>query len=277
LRQFTASDGARIVYRDEGHGRPIVLLHGLMAHGGFFDPQAELADHFRLIRIDLRGHGGSQGDEHASIERLARDVAELSDALGLQEAIGIGWSLGASVLWRVLTGPASSRFVGAVVIDMSPRVLNDEGWELGLSAEHCDARTKAIRHDFESFAAAAGGAIFAQPEGEARHKLADWAGAEFCRNDPASIAAVWTSLVAEDIRPVLRHIRQPTLVAHGVASHLYGADTADHLVAALPHARAVAFAHSGHSPHLEEPERFNRIVREFAASLPPVRQEKPRA
>jgi pimeloyl-ACP methyl ester carboxylesterase len=36
LHVFTASDGARIAYRDSGRGTPIVLLHGLMAHAGFF-------------------------------------------------------------------------------------------------------------------------------------------------------------------------------------------------------------------------------------------------
>jgi hypothetical protein len=42
LRQFTASDGARIAFRDSGSGRPLVLLHGLMAHSGFFAAQHEL-------------------------------------------------------------------------------------------------------------------------------------------------------------------------------------------------------------------------------------------
>jgi pimeloyl-[acyl-carrier protein] methyl ester esterase len=40
----------------------------------------------------------------------------------------------------------------------------------------------------------------------------------------------------------------------------------------LPNASGVCFEHSGHAPHLDEPERFNLILRDFAASLPPVRQ-----
>ena len=59
MQFFTTSDGARIAYRDEGEGTPLVLLHGLMAHGGFFREQDELAGPFRLIRVDLRGHGAS--------------------------------------------------------------------------------------------------------------------------------------------------------------------------------------------------------------------------
>ena len=268
LRHFTASDGARIAYSDEGRGRPLVLLHGLMANAGFFESQRELADSFRVVAVDLRGHGRSPaGPVPPAIALLAEDVSALADELGLEGAVGIGWSLGAAVLWRVLTGPVSPRFVGAVVVDMTPRVLNDGDWDLGLSRETCQARSQAIRDDFPAFAAAAGQAIFASPGAEA-----DRAAAAFAANDPAAIGALWESLVEEDFRPLLPSIRQPTLVVHGARSHLYGADTADHLVAALPRARAVTFDRSGHAPHLEQPELFNSVLREFAADLPPVRQ-----
>src|SRR5688572_6855561 len=149
---------------------------------------------------------------------------------------------------------------------MTPRVLNDEDWDLGLSRETCEARSQAIRDDFPAFAAAAGQAIFAAPGAEA-----DRAASAFAANDPAAIGALWESLVAEDFRPLLPSIRQPTLVVHGAQSHLYGADTAGHLVEALPDARAIAFDRSGHAPHLEQAGLFNAVLRDFAAELPPVR------
>jgi pimeloyl-ACP methyl ester carboxylesterase len=268
VRHFTASDGARIAYSDEGRGRPLVLLHGLMADSGFFERQRPLSDSFRVIAIDLRGHGRSPaGPVPPTIALVAEDVTDLARTLELDGAVGIGWSLGAAVLWRVLTGPASQRFAGAVVVDMTPRVLNDEDWDLGLSRETCEARSQAIRDDFPAFAAAAGQAIFAAP-GDG----ADRAAAAFAANDPAAIGALWESLVEEDFRALLPTIGQPTLVLHGARSHLYGADTAGHLVEALPRARAVTFDRSGHAPHLEQPELFNATLCEFAASLPPVRQ-----
>lgn len=270
LQHFTASDGTRIAYCDEGEGRPIVLLHGLMAHGGFFEPQRGLADSFRVIRIDLRGHGDSRGGGAPTVADLAEDVGRLAQQLDLRGAIGVGWSLGASVLWRLLAGPASARFAGSVIIDMTPRVLNGDDWALGLPEEACEARTQAIREDFPAFASQAGAAIFAQPIGEARRPLAAWAGEEFARNDADAIGALWASLVGEDLRPALARIAQPTLVIHGAHSQLYGPGTAGHLVAALPNARAVPFARSGHAPHLEEPERFNAAIRDFAATLPPI-------
>ena len=273
MEYFTASDGARIAYEDVGQGRPLVFLHGLMAHRGFYDPQRVLSDEFRLITVDLRGHGSSaEAGSPLTVQQLAADVAALAAALDLSGAIGIGWSLGASVLWRVLAGPEGPRFAGSVTIDMTPRVLNAPAWQLGLSPELCDARTAAIRDDFSTFAVNAGQAIFAQPVADGKQALADWASFEFSRNDPAAIAAVWESLVEEDLRSDLARIFQPSLIVHGANSQLYGPGTADYLEDSLPNARAIRFDRSGHAPHLEEPEKFNRLIRDFAAGLPAFRE-----
>lgn len=273
MPHFTVRDGTRIAFRDEGAGRPLVLLHGMMAHGGFFARQGELARDFRLISVDLRGHGQSPGEAASlTVQTLAGDVAELIEHLDLQGAIGVGWSLGASVLWRLLSGQTSDRFAGAVIVDMTPKVLNDDGWTLGLSRDMCEARRQAMADDFGCFGMAAGSAIFAQPVRPELEPLAAWAGAEFARNDGNAIAAIWSSLVEEDARTALPRIAQPTLIIHGAHSQLYGAETAQYLAAALPDARAVTFPRSGHAPHFEEPERFNTLIHEFAASLPPVLQ-----
>jgi pimeloyl-[acyl-carrier protein] methyl ester esterase len=267
LLHFTASDGARIAYRDEGEGRPLVLLHGLMAHSGFFAGQQPLARDFRLIAIDLRGHGASEAGGALTVGQLARDVAELSETLDLQDAIGVGWSLGASVLWDVLSGPAGRRFAASVVVDMTARVENLDGWDLGLSPEACALRSAAIAADFRTFAMAAGQAIFSQPISDRMRETANWASAEFARNDPATIGAVWQSLVAEDFRPLLSRIRQPTLVIHGRHSQLYDAATAEYLARALPNAREVEFEGSGHAPQLEQGDLFNAAIRDFADRL----------
>jgi pimeloyl-ACP methyl ester carboxylesterase len=277
LKQFTAADGTRIAWEEAGSGRPLVLLHGLMAHRGFFEAQAPLAAQFRLIGVDLRGHGESSsslprsGEEGEDVlDRLATDIAELAEALDLDGAIGVGWSLGASVLWRVLAGQAGRRFAGAVIVDMTPKVLNEDGWRLGLTPEHCQARAAAFRDGFAEFTGIAGPAIFA-PDGDGA-SLGTWAGEQFARNDGAAMGAIWASLVEADLRPLLPRITQPTLIVRGAQSPLYGPETAEYLAGALPDARTVEFARSGHAPHLEEPERFNALVSEFAASLPRIRQ-----
>lgn len=272
LNRFAASDGADIAYHDEGEGRPLVFLHGLMANAEFFEPQRALAgEGFRVVRVDLRGHGRTaSGHPPPDLGRLAADVAELVQRLELEGAIAIGWSLGASVVWRLLAGPEAPRFAAGVVVDMTPCVLNDEDWTLGLSQEHVDARRQAIADDFPAFASAAGAAIFASPLDERTEPMARWASECFVRADARAVGALWSSLVEEDFREALPGIAQPMLVVRGAHSHLYGPETADHIVAALPDARGLTFDRSGHSPHLEQPERFNRALRDFAATLPPV-------
>jgi pimeloyl-[acyl-carrier protein] methyl ester esterase len=276
LRHFRASDGARIAYRDDGDGRPLVLLHGLMAHSGFFAGQQPLAGDFRLIGVDLRGHGASADAGGAlTVEQLAQDVSELAEALDLDEAIGIGWSLGASVLWNVLSGPSGRRFAASVVVDMTARVENVDGWDLGLSPDACALRSAAIAADFDTFATAAGQAIFSQPISAAMRETADWASREFARNDGATIGAVWQSLVGEDFRPLLPRISQPTLIVHGRHSQLYDAATAQYLARALPNASDIEFAGSGHAPQIEQSELFNKVIRDFADR--PTRTPRPNA
>lgn len=271
LAHYIASDGVRIVYDDEGEGRPLVLLHGLMADRSFFKAQRPLADRFRLIAVDLRGHGESRASTGLDLARLADDVGGIADRLALEGAIGIGWSLGAAVLWDVLAGPASPRFAGAVVVDMTPKVTNDHGWELGLGGEACEARSQAMENDFPAFATGAGQAIF-RPTGDAPVGEAQrWAGARFAANDAASISSLWRSLMRRDYRSTLAAISQPTLIIHGAHSHLYGPETAEHLGQAIPDSRIVRFEESGHSPHLEQPELFNRRIAEFASQLPQPR------
>jgi pimeloyl-[acyl-carrier protein] methyl ester esterase len=244
-----------------------------MAHGGFWSAQQPLADDFRLIAPDLRGHGGSRAEPSSvTVERLVRDTEELAEALDLQGAIVVGWSLGAAVAWPLLAGRASARFAGSVVVDMTPKVMNEDGWTLGLSPDLVEARAAAFRDGFATFAEAAGTAILAPPVVDGKAELAVWAGSEFARNDNRAMSALWASLAQEDYRSLLAGISQPTLIIRGAHSYLYGPETAGYLERALPNARIAEFANSGHAPNLEEPELFNSTIRDFAAGLAPARE-----
>jgi len=208
----------------------------------------------QLSRYDERGPGWYWNDIHTG------------EHTGTHLDAPVHWVTGRDGL-DVSQAPLSTLVAPAVVIDMTARVRNDARWDLGLSPEACAARSLAIRDDYESFAFSAGQAIFAQPVADAQSGLATWVSREFARNDPAAMAAVWESLVAQDMRVLLGSIRHPTLIVHGAHSSLYGDGTADHLVAALPEARALRFERSGHAPHLEEPDLFNATLTDFAGRL----------
>lgn len=271
MADFTASDGVRIHYEAVGFGQPLLLLHGLMAHGGFWAAQAPLADSFQLITPDLRGHGRSFADLRTlTVERLARDMEELAEALDVRETVVVGWSLGAAIAWPLLTGAASWRFAGSVVVDMTPKILNDAEWALGLSPELVEARSAAMRDDFAAFALAAGAAMLSPPIVDGKAALARWAGGQFARNDHRAMAALWHSLGVADFRPLLPRIEQPTLIMRGANSYLYGPETARYLADVTPNSDRFDFDRSGHAPNLEEAELFNTRIRDFAATLPRV-------
>jgi pimeloyl-ACP methyl ester carboxylesterase len=95
-------DGLRITALDwGGTGTPLLLLHPNGFCAGLFDPIARrVADTFRPIGIDLRGHGGSDAPstpDGFAFELMAADVLAVLDHLGVEEIVALGQSLGAGV------------------------------------------------------------------------------------------------------------------------------------------------------------------------------------
>ena len=89
----------RGAYRNDGSGAPLVLIHGVGGDSGNWDDMVpRLSAKFRVIRVDLRGHGRSAPlRAPCSVEHLARDVVEVIDALGVRACRLAGFSLGGQV------------------------------------------------------------------------------------------------------------------------------------------------------------------------------------
>ncbi|SFZ86729.1 Pimeloyl-ACP methyl ester carboxylesterase [Devosia enhydra] len=90
------------VRQSAGKGLPIVLVHGSGASKAVFDRQfsSPLSDLFRLVAIDLPGHGLSENSpdaSHYTLGGFSRSVGAVIDALGLERALIFGWSLGGHV------------------------------------------------------------------------------------------------------------------------------------------------------------------------------------
>ncbi len=98
-------NGITLAYRDIGGGNALVLLHGFQSTGQQWDPYIEdLADKYRLIIPDLRGHGRSLNPSGKFITReLAQDVLTLLDLLGIDSFSAIGTSMGAMTLLHAAT------------------------------------------------------------------------------------------------------------------------------------------------------------------------------
>src|SRR5476651_2094219 len=94
--RFMPAPGARLRFRDEGHGFPIVFIHGWTLDLEMWNPQATaLRDTFRIVRMDRRGFGASEGT--GSLLCDVQDLANLLDYLGLERVALVGMSQGARV------------------------------------------------------------------------------------------------------------------------------------------------------------------------------------
>lgn len=84
-------------FNDLGTGTPIVLIHGLGSKKEAWIPQHELANKYRLIIPDLRGHGETEMNEDLTVENFADDIINLLDNIDISSAFICGLSLGGIV------------------------------------------------------------------------------------------------------------------------------------------------------------------------------------
>ncbi len=263
-------DGGHLKYEDSGSGRPIVLLHGWGMRGEFFKAQiAALSTQFRIVVPDLRGHGDSSNlEENQSLSTLVDDVAELLVSLDLSQTMLIGWSMGAMVSWGVMQHQEAGRVSSMVSIDMIPRLLNDDTWKFGLrdgdSASVFSEVVARMLADWPGFTRIFVPRIVARGQHAKRKALVDWVIDKTEKNHPESMAQLWLSMASQDFRSQLAAIETPTLVTYGALSQLYSPAASEWVARQLPNSRRVGFANSGHSPHLEEPDAFNRAIETFA-------------
>lgn len=107
--EFFDADGVRLRYVDVGEGAPVILLHGFAlgvemnwAPTGLLE---SLPGEFRLIAVDLRGHGKSDkpGESDGYGPEFVNDVLRLMDHLGIRQAYVVGYSMGGRIALKLLT------------------------------------------------------------------------------------------------------------------------------------------------------------------------------
>ena len=265
--------GGILEFDDSGTGPAIVFLHGWSLGKVAFSIQSrELSDRFRVIVPSMRGHGNSVAfGPDDGIDTLASDLAALLEELGITEAILVGWSMGALVAWEMVRGPQRGRVKGIVTIDMVPKVLNCEDWPHGLRAGthlyDVDIDLTRMRDDWAAFSRAYVPKVFRQDESADRSELIDKMIGFVSNNDVESMANLWTKLVEADYVEAVQQLDIPTLITYGRRSQIYTEAAAEWMDENIPNSSRVAFDDSGHAPHLEEPQKFNDALADFAESL----------
>jgi pimeloyl-ACP methyl ester carboxylesterase len=274
----TTSDGVRLRVSDTGGGGiPLVMLHGWGQTAALFQGQLSgLEDSRRVIAYDMRGHGLSDKPDHGyRIARLAADLRDVLDALGIEQADVLGWSMGASVIWSYLELFGSARVRSLVLVDQPAAVI---AWPW-TTAER-SAQTGAIlpidglTRLAASIAADANGEVvqdfvrsmFSEPVDEGVWRVVS----EQIRQTPVHAAVpLLIDHAAQDWTDVLGRIDVPALVIGCEGSHV-GVRSQRELAARIPGARVHVFgreAASSHFPFLEATDAFNGLVDAFLCGV----------
>lgn len=264
-----------IPLQDLGSGPAVVLVPGLAATARFFEPlAADLARDHRVVITELPGHGRNTvtGGAAPTLAQAATQIAKAIDALDLHDVTLVGWSLGATVCYQLLSGPgpAAANVAGLVSVEQTPRLTVDPETDWthaafgGLDAAGARQLLKEVATDPDTFTSnlvQASFAVDSQPDPDLLTELV--AQARGC--DPAAVRALLVEALVQDWREPLAELELPTLFIHGARSRVYPTKVGSWLEQAVPGSRLVRFDASGHLPFLEERERFAGVIRDFVS------------
>jgi non-heme chloroperoxidase len=255
--------GLRLHVREWGRadGSPILLIHGFSQNHLCWVKQYEsaLADEFRLVAFDLRGHGMSEAPlepEHYTYGDLwADDVAAIIDELRLDRPVLVGWSYGAFVIGDYVRAHGQDRIAGIDFVGGGVKLGQAAFGTLigpGFLDHFADLTADDLPTNIRGMRAFLKGLVVKPLAAEDLESALCWSIVV-----PARIRA---NLAAReiDLDDVLRALEVPLLVTHGRGDPVALPAMAEHVLATLSTAEASWYEGVGHAPHLEEPERFNR-------------------
>lgn len=262
--------GVEVYYEDHGDGPPIVFVPGWTFSTEVFDRQVEhLAGRHRVIVVDQRSHGRSPVAGHGNnYGTLGADLVKLVEALELDQVVFVGWSFGALTNWSYLRHAGLDRVRAMVSVDLSPKPLSvvDTDWAEGPLDEIAGAyneflTTPAGHRAFVTYYAEE---VMVQRDLEPA-ELA-WLVDQSLRTPTPVAAQLFASGMFSDYRAEATKVdaERPTL--HFVAEHWAPTATA-FLATHCP--RGEVRVLGGHLMFWEHAERFNEMLDEFVAALPP--------
>ena len=249
---------SRQYYRHEGaEDRPVLMLsHSLGLDHGMWDPQIpDWLPHFRIVRYDTRGHGGSgvtPGDY--TIEQLGRDALAVADAAGVSRFAFCGLSLG-GMIGQWLAANAPDRVTQLILANTSPRLTDPAGM---------DARRRAVLDGgMAAVADTVMGRFFSQSVLASNPPVVGWARRTLLSTDPTGYAGCCAAVRDMDQTALLGRIAVPTLVIGDDRDvSLPWQSHSEVLLQSIRGATGLRIP-AAHLSNLERPRTFSTAVLEF--------------
>ena len=251
------------VRQSSGNKLPVVLIHGNSSCKAVFDRQIEsgLGQEYRLLAIDLPGHGDSSDAfdpaRSYSVPGFADVVLELLENLGIDQAVVVGWAMGGHIglelistfpglIGLMITGtPPVGRSLAAVRMGFRPDAYNPLTGRQDLTEEEGRNFTETTL-------------------GAARTPMLE---AAIARADPRVRQLVFTSFLdgaLSDQRQIVETSEIPLAVVNGADDSLVDVDYLGTLsYANLWTRKCYLVPRAGHAPFLDTPVVFNHLLRQF--------------
>jgi 3-oxoadipate enol-lactonase len=210
VESFTAGDGVRLGYCIDDYSDPwkkaptLLLLHAAMDSARrYYAWVPRLSRHYRVVRMDLRGHGSSEippADRELTLERLVKDVLELMEHLGCASAHIVGNSAG-GYLGQQLAMNQSERVRSLMLFGSTPGLKHSQApsWIPQIQVKGMRAFLAETIAD-------------RLPVDQVDPGLVEWFLDEAAKNDPAYIGKFVLLMASYDWSDQLNRIRCPTLV-----------------------------------------------------------------
>jgi pimeloyl-ACP methyl ester carboxylesterase len=268
--KVTGGGGAQLNVAEAGNptGRPIVFIHGYSQCWLAWSRQmsSDLADDYRLVAMDLRGHGLSdkprEGYEHSRL--WADDVNAVIQALSLDHPVLCGWSYGTLVILDYIRhhgedGISGVNFVGGITklgTDAAMSVITPEFLSLAPGFFGTD-----VEESLRSLESLLRMCFVQAPSVEELYLMLGYN----VSVPPYVRQALFSRSFDND--DLLPKIRKPVLITHGAEDAIVRPSVVDQHKAGIAHAQIHIMANAGHAPFWEDATAFNQRLRAFCESL----------
>jgi len=248
-------------------GRPVVFIHGFSQCGMCWSRQlnSDLADTFRLVAVDLRGHGLSSKprDAYGDSKLWADDVHSVIRALDLDHPVLCGWSYGPLVILDYIRHYGEDDIRGANFIGGVTKLGSDEAASV-LTAEFLSLIPGFFSTDAQESTLALAALVrmcFARDLSDEEFYLM----LGFVVSVPPHVRQGLFSR-SFDNDDLLPKIRKPVLITHGSADAVVSLAVNDRQMNRIANTQTHVMANAGHGCFWDEPAAFNQRLRKFVES-----------